>query len=70
MRLRGGEEVRVDGVVLATNYHAVLRWVPEGVRGKDARFRGLEKLESVPILGAHLWFDRAVMPGRSGGGVD
>jgi squalene-associated FAD-dependent desaturase len=71
VRLRGAgasEELRGDVVVLATNHHAVQRWVaplPEEVRARDGRFGGLEKLESVPILGAHLWFDRPVMPGMT-----
>jgi uncharacterized protein with NAD-binding domain and iron-sulfur cluster len=47
--------------VLATNYHAVGKWVPEEQRRRDARFASLEQLESVPILGAHLWFDRPVL---------
>ncbi len=65
VKLRGGEELKADAVVLATNHHAVQRWVgdlPEQVRQQDVRFRHLEKLESVPILGVHLWFDRPVMP--------
>ncbi|HUO07288.1 MAG TPA: hydroxysqualene dehydroxylase HpnE [Phycisphaerae bacterium] len=61
VRLRGGEELRGDAVVLATNHHAVQRWIPEELKSRDARFAGLEKLESVPILGAHLWFDRPIM---------
>lgn len=63
-RLRGGEELRGDAVVVATNHHALQRWVgstPPEVRERDGRFTGLEKLESVPILGVHLWFDRPVM---------
>jgi uncharacterized protein with NAD-binding domain and iron-sulfur cluster len=28
---------------------------------RDERFGGLDRLESVPILGVHLWFDRPVM---------
>ena len=74
VRLRGGEELRGDAVVLATNHHAVQRWVEElgeAVEQRDGRFAGLEKLESVPILGAHLWFDRPVMGERAvaaGGG--
>jgi hydroxysqualene dehydroxylase len=61
VKLRGGEAMRAEAVVLATNHHAVQRWVPEELRAADGRFGGLEKLESVPILGAHLWFDRPVM---------
>jgi len=64
VQLRGGEMITADAVVLATNHHAVTRFVAglsEETRVSDGRFEGLEKLESVPILGAHLWFDRPVM---------
>jgi zeta-carotene desaturase len=61
IELQGGELVCGDAYLLATNYHAVGRWVPEELAQQDERFDGLEKLESVPILGAHLWFDRPVM---------
>jgi zeta-carotene desaturase len=61
VRLRGGEELRAEAVVLATNHHAVQRWVPAELQTGDTRFSGLAKLESVPILGVHLWFDRPVM---------
>jgi zeta-carotene desaturase len=61
IELQGGEGVSGDAYVLATNHHAVGRWVPPHLAGRDSRFAGLEQLESVPILGAHLWFDRPVM---------
>jgi zeta-carotene desaturase len=57
----GGEFLSADAVVLATNYHAVMRWVPAELAAKDSRFTHLSELQSVPILGAHLWFDRPVM---------
>ena len=50
-----------DAVVLATNYHALMKWIPDEWLARDKRFAGLEQLQSVPILGAHLWFDRPVM---------
>jgi squalene-associated FAD-dependent desaturase len=56
-----GESISADAVILATNYHAALRWVPDEWLARDERFHGLSKLESVPILGAHLWFDRPVL---------
>lgn len=62
VKLRNGEEVHADAVLLATNHHAVQRWIPEDLKNRDSRFAHLEKLESVPILGVHLWFDRPVMP--------
>jgi zeta-carotene desaturase len=61
VKVRGGEFLPADVVVLATNHHAVQRWIPEAVKAADGRFGQLEKLESVPILGVHLWFDRPVM---------
>ncbi len=59
--LQSGELLDADAIVLATNYHSVMRWVPADLIAIDARFGSLEKLESVPILGVHLWFDRPIM---------
>jgi squalene-associated FAD-dependent desaturase len=59
--LTNGEELNADVVVLATNHHAVRRWIPEHLAERDERFRHLDQIESVPILGVHLWFDRPVM---------
>jgi zeta-carotene desaturase len=61
VRLASGETIAADAVVLATNHHAVQRWIPPERAAGDARFAGLEKLRSVPILGAHLWFDRPIL---------
>ncbi len=61
VRLQTGEILHADAVVLATNYHAVQRWIPDNLRPMDHRFWYLDKLESVPILGVHLWFDKPVM---------
>jgi len=59
--LQDGQTISAAAVVLATNHHAVPRWVPAELQRTDARFAHLDQLESVPILGAHLWFDRPVM---------
>jgi squalene-associated FAD-dependent desaturase len=61
VELTGGEVLEANAVVLATNHHAVRRWVPDELARRDARFARLDELESVPILGAHLWFDRPVL---------
>lgn len=61
VQLQGGEVLDTDAVVLATNYHAAMRWIPPEIAANDARFATLDKLESVPILGAHLWFDQPMM---------
>ena len=56
-----GEELRAEAVVLATNYHAVQRWVSEGgcvsaeVLAADGRFAGLgEAGERADIGGAYV----------------
>jgi squalene-associated FAD-dependent desaturase len=59
--LQNGEELAGDAVVLATNFPALERFVPSAWREKDLRFAPLDGLDTVPILGAHLWFDRPVM---------
>lgn len=61
VRLQSGETLSADAVVLATNHHAVQRWVPPELAQRDVRFQSLDQFESVPILGAHLWFDRPVL---------
>ncbi|MGA3068052.1 MAG: hydroxysqualene dehydroxylase HpnE, partial [Tepidisphaeraceae bacterium] len=57
----GDESIEAEAIVLAVNHPALQKWIPEDLAKSDGRFAGLEKLESVPILGAHLWFDRPVM---------
>ncbi len=61
VELAGGEFLPADAVVLATNYHAVMRWVPAALAARDSRFENLDKLQSVPILGAHMWFDKPIL---------
>jgi zeta-carotene desaturase len=57
----GDEFLQTDAVVLAVNYPALEKWIPDELSRLDARFSRLGELESVPILGAHLWFDRPVL---------
>jgi zeta-carotene desaturase len=61
VRLAGGEVLSADVVVLATNHHAVRRWIPDDLAAADARFHGLDQIQSVPILGVHLVFDKPVL---------
>ena len=58
VKLADGEMLTADAVVLATNHHAVQKWVDASL---DDRIGPLAKLEDVPILGVHMWFDRVVM---------
>ncbi len=71
LRLRGSEvegvdlldgtSLAADAIVLATNHPSARRWIPDDLVQSDSRFHHLDKLESVPILGAHLWFDRPIL---------
>lgn len=60
----GDEFLRADAVILAMNHHALEKWIPAELLGTDDRFGKLDRLENVPILGAHLWFDRPVLEAR------
>jgi uncharacterized protein with NAD-binding domain and iron-sulfur cluster len=61
VELHSGETLDADAVVLATNHHAIPKWIPPQWLDRDSRFARLGGLESVPILGVHLSFDRPVM---------
>jgi len=61
VRLGGDELLAADAVVLAINHHTLPKWIPDELARRDERFAHLDRLESVPILGAHLWFDRPVL---------
>jgi squalene-associated FAD-dependent desaturase len=61
VELQDGTTIDCDAAVLSTNHHAVSRWISPEVAKLDSRFASLDRLESVPILGAHLWFDRPIM---------
>jgi squalene-associated FAD-dependent desaturase len=56
-----GQVLPADAVILATNHHTLSQWIPPDLYAADGRFAGLAQLQSVPILGAHLWFDRPVL---------
>ncbi len=61
VELTDGQVLNADAIILATNYHAVMRWIPDDLARLDSRLAHLDKLQSVPILGAHLWFDRPIL---------
>jgi squalene-associated FAD-dependent desaturase len=60
--LAGGDEILPDFVVLAIPWHRIRDVVDANL---DARFpwlRGMDAVETSPITGVHLWFDRPIMP--------
>ncbi|HEX8525038.1 MAG TPA: hydroxysqualene dehydroxylase HpnE [Tepidisphaeraceae bacterium] len=61
VELTDGTFLDADVVVLATNHHNARRWIPDELAAQDDRFHHLEKLDAVPILGAHLTFDRPIL---------
>ena len=61
VELSNGDVLPADAVVVATNHHTINKWIPPELLKTDDRFDHLDQLDSVPILGVHLWFDRPVM---------
>ncbi|HLI63505.1 MAG TPA: FAD-dependent oxidoreductase, partial [Terriglobales bacterium] len=55
----GGEEVHADHVVLATPFNAIERLLPEAPEMQDLHSHA-RRLQSSPITGIHLWFDRQI----------
>jgi uncharacterized protein with NAD-binding domain and iron-sulfur cluster len=56
-----GELLEADAFVVAVNYPVLEKWIPSEPAASDKRFSGLNQLQSVPILGAHMWFDRPII---------
>ena len=60
--LRTGESIPADFVVLAVSYDRVAGMFKEATQATMPALAGLCRLESSPITGVHLWFDRPVCP--------
>ncbi len=61
LRLLDGSFLAADIIVMATNHPTAGKWIPTELAATDSRFAKLDQLQSVPILGAHLWFDRPIL---------
>jgi zeta-carotene desaturase len=57
----GGEEARADYAVLATPFNGVEKLLP-GTPETESLRRNASSLQSSPITGIHLWFDREITP--------
>ncbi len=62
LKLRDGEEVPADFVLLAAPFDRVPGLLPAGLRDRLPALSRVESIEASPITGVHLWFDRAVCP--------
>lgn len=63
VRLRSGERIDADFVVLAVPFDRVLGFLPEPARERlPDLVANVGALRSSPITGVHLWFDRPVCP--------
>ena len=55
----GGENIRADYAILATQFNTVQKLLPEAPE-LDSLRQSAGRLESSPITGIHLWFDREI----------
>ena len=62
LRLRSGEVVDADFVILAAPFDRVAGLLSAPLLGRIPDLEGLGRIESSPITGVHLWFDRSVCP--------
>jgi squalene-associated FAD-dependent desaturase len=57
----GGEEIHADSAVLATPFNSIEKLLPEA-DGMQPLRENATRLDSSPITGIHLWFDREITP--------
>lgn len=62
VRLRSGTVVPADAVIVAAPFDRVESLLPTVIRTRVPALDGLDRFESSPITGVHLWFDRQVCP--------
>ena len=60
--LRTGESLSADFVVLAVSFDRVRSLLADSLAARFPSLQGVERLQSSPITGIHLWFDRPVCP--------
>lgn len=59
--LDDGSEVKADGCIAAVPHDALLELLPEELISRSETFKNLKRLETSPITGVHLWYDRQVL---------
>lgn len=61
LTLSTGETITADAYILATNHPNAVKILGPAA-AQDSRFAGLGQIQSIPILGVHLRFDRPILP--------
>ncbi|HYZ15028.1 MAG TPA: FAD-dependent oxidoreductase [Candidatus Acidoferrum sp.] len=64
VRTRDGRVFEAEHVILATPLHDAKKLLPAAML-RDPLVVGVAKLDSAPVINAHLWFDRVVSPLRN-----
>jgi zeta-carotene desaturase len=59
--LDDGSEAVADACIAAVPHVALLKMLPANLAQQGGVLAGLRQLETSPITGVHLWFDRVVM---------
>jgi squalene-associated FAD-dependent desaturase len=59
--LDDGSEMRADACVAAVPHNELIGLLPEAMRVDCAVFANLKNLQTSPITGVHLWYDRPVL---------
>jgi 15-cis-phytoene desaturase len=59
VRTRDGRVFEAENVIVATPVHDAKKLLPAAMQ-RDPLVHGVAKLESSPVINAHLWFDRPV----------
>ncbi|RUL86233.1 FAD-dependent oxidoreductase [Tautonia sociabilis] len=62
VRLRSGERIAADFVVLTVPYDRVRSLIPDAAAAAIPGLDRVVEMESSPITGVHFWFDRPVCP--------
>ncbi len=56
-----GSEARADACIAAVPHDELLELLPEELRANNSTFANLKQLQTSPITGVHLWYDRRVL---------
>jgi squalene-associated FAD-dependent desaturase len=60
LALTDGETIKTDYYVSGLQCDLLLKMLPSHISESDPYFANLRKVELVPIIGVHLWFDREI----------